>query len=325
MLIRTSRGWEIPESEATDERFAVSRRAFVAALGSAAAFACSKGAPSWTKDANGRTLQSTIPKQSPPYPVPVNRRFLVDRPVTDELWAASYNNFFEFSNTKDGVWRTSDKFVVRPWTVEVTGLVHKPRTFDVDELTRIMPMEERLYRLRCVERWAMAVPWSGFPLASLLRLVEPTSQARFVKFVSFQRPQQTPYAYENPHFPWPYHEGLRLDEAMNELTFIATGIYGHALPKQHGAPVRLVVPWKYGYKSAKSIVRVELTDEEPASFWSTISPAEYPFESNVNPDKPHPRWSQSHERLLGDKLEVRKTQLYNGYGRFVAHLYRRAT
>jgi sulfoxide reductase catalytic subunit YedY len=203
--------------------------------------------------------------------------------------------------------------------VEVAGLVVRPRTYDIDDLVRAFPLEERVYRHRCVEAWAMAVPWTGFPLAALIQSAEPLPAARFVRFVSFHRPSQAGGQSDRSQ-PWPYNEGLTLDEATNELAFIATGMYGHPLLKQHGAPVRLVVPWKYGFKSAKSIVRVELTARQPATFWNTMAPHEYDFAANVNPDVPHPRWSQRTERMLGTD-EVRPTQLYNGYGEWVAKLY----
>jgi sulfoxide reductase catalytic subunit YedY len=198
--------------------------------------------------------------------------------------------------------------------------VAKPRTYDLDDLVRAFPLEERIYRHRCVEAWAMVVPWTGFPLASLLRKAEPLPEAKYVRFVSFYRPREAS-RQSGPSMPWPYNEGLTLAEATNELTFLATGMYGHPLLKQHGAPVRLVVPWKYGFKSAKSIVRIELTARQPATFWNTLMPQEYDFEANVNPAVPHPRWSQEQERLLGTG-ETRTTLLYNGYGGQVAKLYR---
>jgi sulfoxide reductase catalytic subunit YedY len=207
-----------------------------------------------------------------------------------------------------------------PWTLEVGGLVGKPRTFDLEDLLRAFPLEERIYRHRCVEAWAMVVPWTGFPLAALLRQVEPLPSARFVRFVSFERPSEASHQKDRSQ-PWPYTEGLTLAEASNELAFLATGMYGHPLLKQHGSPVRLVVPWKYGFKSAKAIVRIELTAEQPATFWNTLMPHEYDFWANVNPTVPHPRWSQEKERLLGTG-ETRPTQRYNGYAEWVAHLYR---
>jgi sulfoxide reductase catalytic subunit YedY len=253
------------------------------------------------------------------YPAAGNPVFAAaDRPITAEVAAARYCNFYEFSSTK-GVYAYVGSFQPVPWAVEVTGLVARPQTFDIDALIRTFPLEERIYRHRCVEAWAMVVPWVGFPLAALVRHVEPLPAARFVRFVSFQRPDQAP-RQANTSLPWPYTEGLTLAEATNELAFLATGMYGHPLLKQHGAPVRLVVPWKYGFKSAKSIVRIEFTDRQPATFWNTVQPREYDFEANVNPQVPHPRWSQASERMLGSG-EQRPTMIYNGYGEWVAALY----
>jgi sulfoxide reductase catalytic subunit YedY len=225
--------------------------------------------------------------------------------ITRESVAASYNNFYEFTSGKD-VRKYVSGFRTDPWTVEVTGLVAKPRTYDLDDLRRF-GVEERVYRFRCVETWAMVIPWSGFPLAKLLLASEPRHDARYVRFVSFADPAQMPGVREKPWAPWPYYEGLRIDEAMHELALVATGIYGHALPKQHGAPVRIVV-------------RIELVADRPRTFWSDLAPNEYPFESNVDPSRPHPRWSQATERLLGT-FDVRRTIPFNGYGKLVRHLY----
>ena len=248
-----------------------------------------------------------------------NRIYALDRPLTDRIIAASYNNFYEFTSAKN-VWRHTGAFRVDPWSVEVTGLVAKPRTWLLEDILR-MPLEERLYRHRCVEAWAMAVPWIGFPLARLLLAAEPRHDARFVRFLSFSDPLQQPAVAARPWERWPYSEGLRLDEAMHDLTFVAVGMYGHVLPKQHGAPVRIVVPWKYGYKSPKSVVKIELTAQQPHTFWSDLAPVEYPFLSNVDPYTPHPRWSQLTERLIGT-ADVRRTLPFNGYGARVGHMYR---
>jgi methionine sulfoxide reductase catalytic subunit len=244
-----------------------------------------------------------------------------ERALTEEAVAARYNNFYEFTSGKD-VWRYVDNFRTDRWSVEVSGLVAKPRKWSLEELLRL-PHEERVYRHRCVEAWSMVVPWRGFPLARLLLHSEPLHKARFVRFTSFADPAQQPSIAERPWDHWPYTEGLRLDEAMHDLTFVATGIYGHALPKQHGAPVRIVVPWKYGYKSPKSVVKIELTAEQPRTFWNDLAPTEYGFLSNVDPTQPHPRWSQLTERLIGT-TDVRRTMAFNGYGEQVAHLYRRS-
>lgn len=254
-------------------------------------------------------------------PARPNPRYTLDRPLTGRVEAAKYNNFYEFTSGKD-VWKSVDRFLTRPWQVAVTGMVRKPRVYDVDELVRTMPLEERSYRHRCVEAWAMAVPWTGFPLAELVRRAEPLAGATHVRFLSFLCKDQAPN--QGGFFTtdlWPYHEGLTLAEATNELAFLAVGVYGRELPKQHGAPVRLVTPWKYGFKGIKSIVEISFTDHRPPTFWSSLGPDEYGFWANVNPEVDHPRWSQKSERMLGTG-ERRPTVIFNGYGEYVAHLYR---
>jgi len=322
MLIRRVPAWSLPERDVTPEDLFRSRRTFIRnaaiAAGAIVSGACSPTAVSRGR-AEGLEIRDTIPAPSPPFPAPRNGTYTADRPLTDEVVAATYNNFYEFTTVKDGVWKETGKFVIDPWSVDVSGLVAKPRTFALEEILRL-PLEERIYRHRCVEAWAMTVPWTGVPLRLLLEVVEPKAEARYVRFVSFDRPDQAPGIDSQPWYPWPYFEALRLDEAMNDLTFLVTGVYGHALPKQHGAPVRLAVPWKYGYKSAKSIVRIELVAEKPPTFWNQLEPDEYGFESNVDPTVPHPRWSQASERLIGT-LDTRATLPYNGYGAWVAGLY----
>jgi len=318
-----SEPWNLPEREATPEKAVVSRRRWLKISGLGGLALIAGGAAWWRfRPGSDREVLAGSPADLPGkdlYPARRNDQFAkVDRPLTNEPQAARYTNFYEFSSFKD-VWRSIEPFQPVPWTVEVAGLVAKPRTYDIDDLVRAFPLEERVYRHRCVEAWAMAMPWTGFPLAALLKKAEPLPAARFVRFVSFDNPSQARQQHDRS-MPWPYNEGLTLGEATNELAFIATGMYGHPLLKQHGAPVRLVVPWKYGFKSAKSIVRIELTDAQPATFWNTLSPHEYDFEANVNPDVPHPRWSQATERMLGSN-ERRTTQLYNGYGEWVAKLY----
>jgi len=231
----------------------------------------------------------------------------------------NYNNFYEFSENKVAVNKLSKNFKSQPWTVEVYGLVNKPKTYDIEDLLKRFPQEERIYRLRCVEAWSMVIPWVGFPLASLLKEVEPTSDAKFVRFETLMDTNQFPR--EGSHlYPWPYQEGLRLDEAMHNLTILATGLYGQALPTPNGAPIRLVVPWKYGFKSIKSIVKIELVDKQPGTFWKRINRKEYGFYANVNPDQPHPRWSQVSERRIGE-FAPRQTLMFNGYSDQVAYLY----
>lgn len=230
----------------------------------------------------------------------------------------NYNNFYEFDTSKSGVAYAAKSFVTRPWAVAVEGLVNKPRVFDLDDLLKF-PQEERIYRLRCVEGWSMVIPWIGFPLHKLLEKVEPTSQARYVAFQTLLDPERMPNQ-RTGILDWPYVEGLRLDEAMHPLTIMATGLYGETLPPQDGAPIRLVVPWKYGFKSIKSVVKITLAAEEPPSTWNLQAPHEYGFYSNVNPNVPHPRWSQSTERRIGE-YGRRDTMLFNGYAEQVAHLY----
>ena len=231
----------------------------------------------------------------------------------------NYNNYYEFSTDKTSVAGLAEDFKSRPWTVEVGGMVNNPKTYDVDDLIKKFQPEERIYRLRCVEAWSMVIPWMGFSLAKLLADVEPTSSAKYVSFEAVYSPDQMP-GQKSSLFPWPYHEGLRLDEAMNDLAILATGLYGDLLPNQSGAPIRLVVPWKYGFKSIKGIVKIELTDELPATLWTSASPNEYGFYANVNPDVSHPRWSQASERRIGE-LTRRPTLPFNGYAEQVAYLY----
>jgi sulfoxide reductase catalytic subunit YedY len=232
----------------------------------------------------------------------------------------NYNNFYEFSTNKQGVAIEAAGFVTKPWNVSVGGLVNKPATFGLEELLKF-PQEERIYRLRCVERWSMVIPWVGFPLAKLLEKVEPTSAAKYVAFQTLYDPKRMPNQLTGV-LDWPYVEGLRLDEAMHPLTILATGLYGETLPPQDGAPIRLVVPWKYGYKSIKSIVKITLVAEEPPTTWNIQAPNEYGFYSNVNPNVSHPRWSQAEEHRIGEStFSARDTLLFNGYAEQVAHLY----
>ena len=242
--------------------------------------------------------------------------------VTDQLTPfdaiTNYNNFYEFDTSKSGVAYAAKGFVTKPWAVSVEGLVNKPRVFDLDELLKF-PLEQRIYRLRCVEGWSMVIPWVGFPLQKLLEKVEPTSAARYVAFQTLLDPQRMPNQRTGV-LDWPYVEGLRLDEAMHPLTIMATGMYDETLPPQDGAPIRLVVPWKYGFKSIKSVVKITLVADEPPTTWNIQAPDEYGFYSNVNPNVPHPRWSQATERRIGE-YGRRNTLLFNGYGEQVAQLY----
>ena len=312
MLVRRRRGWEIPEREATPESVFMDRRRFLASAAAASGLVlagCERGL-----GAEGPT--GPLP---PPLPATPSAKWVIDGKTTDPRAVVRYNNFYEFSQDKD-VWRHVEKFQTRPWTVEVTGLVAKPRTWDIDEILKL-PVEERLYRHRCVEAWYMDVPWIGVPLSTILQASEPLAKARYVRFLSFLDKEQAPGQKSFNWYRWPYYEGLRLDEAMNEMTLATVGVYGRELPKQNGAPFRVVVPWKYGYKGPKSVVKIELTQKRPGTFWNDLQPLEYSFESNVNPKVPHPRWSQASERSI-DGSPSRKTRLYNAYAEWVGHLYK---
>ncbi len=243
-----------------------------------------------------------------------------DDKITPRADATSYNNFYELGFSKEAPKQNADDLRTANWRVEIGGAVHKPGTWDMETLGRRFPAQERVYRLRCVEGWSMVIPWLGFPLHALLRAVEPTGSARYVAFQTIMDPKNLP-GQRVSSYPWPYREGLRLDEAMNDLTLIATGMYGGALPNQNGAPLRLVVPWKYGFKSIKSIVRIHLQEEQPPTLWQAMAPQEYGFYANVNPEVDHPRWSQARERRIGEFFR-RPTLMFNGYGDQVAHLYR---
>ncbi|RME72607.1 MAG: protein-methionine-sulfoxide reductase catalytic subunit MsrP [Verrucomicrobia bacterium] len=314
MHVHRRHEWELPESAVTPESVyqtrAAGRRRFLAALGIGVAAALRPA----------RTLAATVGFPSSPNP-DYDGRGLEKTPW--EL-VTSYNNFYEFGTDKRDPKRYANRgWQTEPWTVEIAGLVRNPGRIDVGELVRRMGgIEQRVYRHRCVEAWSMVVPWDGFALKRLIEFADPTEEARFVRFVSFFDPDAAP-GQRRAILEWPYVEGLRLDEATNELAFIATGIYGKPIPNQNGAPLRLVVPWKYGFKGIKSIVRIEFTREQPATSWNRMAPHEYGFLANVNPQVDHPRWSQATERIIGAGLfaERRPTLMFNGYARQVAHLY----
>ena len=252
-----------------------------------------------------------------------NQKYSVNDKQTSFKDATTYNNFYEFGMDKDDPARYGKSLITRPWTVSVEGLVQKPQVFDFDSLIKLSVMEERVYRMRCVEGWSMVIPWNGFSLSNLLNKVEPLGTAKYVEFVTLADPKQMP-GLSSSIIAWPYLEGLRLDEAMNPLTLLTFGIYGEVLPNQNGAPVRIVIPWKYGFKSAKSIVKIRLTDKEPGTSWNRTAPMEYGFYSNVNPNVSHPRWSQSTERRIDGRnifSSKIKTEMFNGYGEHVAGLY----
>jgi sulfoxide reductase catalytic subunit YedY len=246
-------------------------------------------------------------------------RFSTGEPRTAYTHVTGYNNYYEFGTDKDDPAANASRLRVRPWTVAVEGEVARPRVLGIEELLAL-PLEERIYRLRCVEAWSMVIPWIGFEFSRLAKLVEPTSKAKFVEFVSALQPENMP-GVRQPVLEWPYVEGLRIDEAMHPLTILAVGLYGEVLPNQNGAPVRLVVPWKYGFKSGKSIVRIRFAERQPRTAWEKAAPHEYGFYSNVNPNRDHPRWSQKRERRIPDFFARRETVIFNGYGEQVAGLY----
>ena len=304
--------WQMAESLATPEHLFLDRRALLGAGVAAAASLLPGGAHAQ------RVADLPDPTQEL-YPIKRNEKFQLDRPITDEKINGTYNNFYEFGSSKN-IAKQAQALAVRPWTVKIDGMIEQPREIAIDDLIRQMPLEERLYRHRCVEAWSMAIPWSGFPLAALVKLAGPLSSAKYLRMETFIDAKVASGQRQN-WLPWPYIEGLTMTEATNELAFIAIGAYGKPMPKQHGAPLRLAVPWKYGFKSAKSIVRFTFTDKRPKSFWEALQASEYGFWANVNPQVPHPRWSQATEELIGLK-ERRPTLLFNGYGEYVAELYK---
>ena len=312
----------IPSSQITPPELYFNRRTFLR-VGAAAVSLAATGIVYRQLNRTGAMAVET-----PPFPnflaaeaTPENRSrgIYVDDPATPLERVANYNNFYEFTTDKEQVAVAAAKFVARPWTVAIDGMVHKPKVFDLDEVIRLGQLEERVYRMRCVEGWSMVVPWVGFPLARLLDQVEPMGGASFVAFQTLFDPARLPGQMRRV-LQWPYVEGLRMDEAMHPLTFLAAGLYGRELPAQNGAPLRLVVPWKYGFKGIKSIVKITLLSKQPPTTWNQAAPSEYGFYSNVNPDVPHPRWSQATEQRLGETGR-RPTLLFNGYAEQVGRLY----
>jgi sulfoxide reductase catalytic subunit YedY len=319
MHVIRRRGWEIPEREATPEQYFFDRRAFLAATGTAALALAPSFAPSL---ALAQRVADMPDPTADLYPAKHNEKYALDRPITEEKINTNYNNFYEFGTDKY-IARTAQQYLkVRPWTVKIDGMVEKVQELAIDDLIRKMPLEERLYRHRCVEAWGMAIPWTGFPLAKLVDLAKPLASAKYVRMETFKDSSMAPGQRGiNSFWPWPYVEGLTMAEARNELAFMVTGAYGKPVSKPQGAPLRLAVPWKYGFKSVKSIVRLSFTDERPKTFWELSGPSEYGFWANVNPQVPHPRWSQATETFLTTR-ERRPTLLFNGYGEFVADLYK---
>lgn len=329
MLIKRRSDAVIPSSEITPQHLYLSRRRFMRGAASLTAgallAACAPRDQAETSSQAAAAPQSTQPVS--PTGIPQTAVTGQDRPEFDELGdplnkfddITNYNNYYEFTTDKSAVAFMAKDYPTSPWTVEVGGLVNNPGVYDVDDLRSKFDQEERIYRLRCVEAWSMVIPWVGFPLSSLLKEVDPTSDAKFVRFETIYDPEGMP-GQAGPWFDWPYVEGLRLDEAMHDLTMLSTGLYGQQLLPQNGAPIRLVVPWKYGFKSIKSIVRIDLVDEMPTSLWMASAPREYGFYANVNPNVDHPRWSQGTERRIG-QLGRKETIMFNGYQEQVASLY----
>ncbi len=327
--IRSTPSWHLNSASVTDESSYIRRRQFIQELSLKGGIALST-AGLLSRDLLRAPQEVVIPGMPKPsstaslYPAARNPLYksIPKQRTMKEMVGATYNTFYEFSTKKEEVSKLIDGFETRPWEVEVSGLVANPGRFALDDLVRKMTLEERLYRFRCVEAWSMVIPWTGFPLARLLRLVEPKSEAGYIRFWTLARPKQMPgiEKYASWGYKFPYYEGLSINEATNDLSFMVTGVYGHELTKQHGAPIRLVVPWKYGYKSIKSVVKIEFVKERPPTFWNDLYPKEYDFNANVNPEVPHLRWSQATERVIGTSKRI-VTRPYNGYGKQVAHLY----
>ncbi|MEA2755662.1 MAG: methionine sulfoxide reductase catalytic subunit [Aliidongia sp.] len=313
MLIKRRRGWEMAERNATPESVFLDRRNLIKAAGLGSVLAAA--APF------AHALGAGTPEADPSaglYPAKRNEAYTLDRPVTDARYSTTYNNFYEFGQDKD-IAEEAQALKLRPWQIKLDGMVEKERTLDIDDLLKQVQLEERLYRHRCVEAWSMAVPWTGFALKTLVDLAKPLAGAKYLRMETFLDSKIAP-GQRQFFYPWPYVEGLTMAEATHDLAFLVTGMYGKPVPKQDGAPIRLVTPWKYGFKSIKSITRFSFVAERPKSYWQSLQDAEYGFWANVNPEVPHPRWSQATERVLGTG-ERRPTLLFNGYAEQVAGLY----
>lgn len=307
MLIRSHKPNDLSESDVTPLDLFLHRRQLLRlGVGSIISTSALDGVSHATS--TGQKINSTV-----------SSLYNINESKTSFETVSQYNNFYEFSLEKEDVAKRAREFKTRPWTLEVSGEVNKPALYDIDDLLKWYPLEQRIYRFRCVETWSMVVPWVGFPLASLLKDVGPLGNGKYVEFTTLHDPKRMPNQKRNI-LPWPYLEGLRIDEAMHPLTLLAVGLYDEVLPTQNGAPIRLIVPWKYGFKSIKSIVRIRLVEKEPLNTWQQSSPAEYGFYANVNPNVDHPRWSQARERRLGDFLK-RPTLMFNGYTDEVSKLY----
>ncbi len=319
MLVRTKRGWEMAERDATPEGMFHDRRRLLATLAAGPILAPLAMSALAGTAGIARAAEAAADPSAGLYPATRNLRYKLDRAVTPAKDSTTYNNFYEYGTSKD-IWEDAQQLKIRPWTVKIDGMVEKPMEIGIDDLLKKVKLEERLYRHRCVEAWSMAVPWSGFPMKSLVEIAKPTSGAKYIVMQTLADKSEMP-GLKNFMFPWPYIEGVTMEEANNELAFLVTGMYGKPVPKQDGAPLRLALPWKYGFKSVKSIVRFTFSDKRPKTFWAEAGPNEYGFWANVNPKVPHPRWSQATEEVLGTGNRV-PTLLYNGYGEYVAGLYK---
>ena len=325
MLIRIKPSWELPERMVTPEALVMNRRGLLKVAGVVAASGVLAGCDRGNVAQNAETQAARAAAAAAPdpsaslYPVKRTEAFKIDRELTPEKIVASYNNYYEFGAEKDDPVRFAELLPIRPWEISFEGMVENPVKTDFDTLLKAMPLEERVYRHRCVETWAYAAPWSGFPMKALIDYAKPMSGAKYVVMKTWMNTDVAP-AQNQVWVPWPYTEGLTIEEATNDLAFMVTGAYGKPLPKQNGAPLRLATPWKYGFKSAKGIQRFIFTDQRPQTYWMALGATEYGFWANVNPQVPHPRWSQSSEEILGTGQRV-PTQLYNGYGEQVASLY----
>lgn len=326
MFIKRTRSWALKESQATDEQIYLNRRNFLRGssllIGGASLTLAGCNTESGVSSHPVSQITSTSDFKDPTmdlYPAKRNPLYKLEREITPEDVNATYNNFYEFGSHKQ-IAKAAQKLQTRPWTVKIDGLVEEEMDLDIDSLIRSMALEERLYRHRCVEAWSMTIPWTGFAFADLVKKAKPLSKAKYIRMETFHDPSIAS-GQKQSWYPWPYVEGVSIEEAMNELAFLVTGAYGKPAAKQFGAPLRLALPWKYGFKSIKSIVRFTFTDKRPVSFWEQLAPREYGFWANVNPEVRHPRWSQANERVLGTDERI-PTRIFNGYGEQVAHLYK---
>lgn len=322
MLIKVKRGWERPEADVTPEHIFRDRRRLLQAMGMGAIALGAAPLLSACDDGEvAKKAQAAAPDDPSKglYPAKHNDKYKAPRALTEEKHATTYNNFYEYGTSKR-IHEEAQQLKIRPWTVAIDGMVDKPMTLGIDDLLKQVQLEERIYAHRCVEAWSMVVPWTGFPMKALLDIAKPKAEAKYVRMETFNDPKMAP-AMRASFYPWPYVEGLTMEEARNELTFMVTGIYGKPVPPQNGAPLRLATPWKYGFKSIKSIVKFTFTDKRPVSFWEALQASEYGFWANVNPAVPHPRWSQAQEQVLGTGT-VAPTVIWNGYGDYVAEMYK---